>query len=87
MAEIANGIAKMERIGSASKAALKALFYDKAVTDFPEWYENRTFDQWFEFLREQSLVAEAEAGIRISVRGREFLKWRVEHGRSGPWFG
>ena len=69
------------------KTDLEAFIYDKAATNFPEWHENRTFDQWFEFLRAQVLVVEAEAGVNISVRGREFLKWRIEQGRSGPWFG
>ncbi len=73
--------------GPMPKAHLKGRFYDKAATNFPAWYENRTFEQWFEFLKGHTLVFEAEAGVDISARGREFLKWRVEQRRSGPWSG
>ena len=62
-------------------------FYDKAAADFPILYVGRTFDQWFAFLTAQRLVAEGDAGVGISVAGREFLQWRVNQGHSGPWHG
>ena len=62
-------------------------FYDKATADFPILHAGRTFDQWFAFLTAQRLVAEGDAGIGISVAGREFLQWRVNQGHSGPWYG
>ena len=63
------------------------VFYDKAAADFPMLYVERTFDQWFVFLTAQGLVAEGDAGVGISVAGREFLRWRVNQGHSGPWHG
>ena len=62
-------------------------FYDKAAADFPNLYVERTFDQWFAFLTTQRLVAEGDAGVGISVAGREFLQWRVNQGHSGPGHG
>ena len=62
-------------------------FYEKAAADFPLLYVERTFDQWFEFLTTQQLVANGDGGVRISVAGREFLQWRVTQGHSGPWHG
>ena len=62
-------------------------FYDKAAADFPNLYVGGTFDQWFAFLTTRRLVAEGDAGVGISVPGREFLQWRVNQGHSGPWHG
>ena len=62
-------------------------FYDKAAAEFPHLYIGRTFEQWFAFLTAQRLVAEGDAGVGISVAGREFLQWRVNQGHSGPWHG
>lgn len=76
-----------EQFAPTPKTTLKNLFYDKAVTGFPVMYENRPFDTWLGFLREQDLVDETAKGISLSLRGREFLKWRVGSGRSGPVFG
>lgn len=69
------------------KAKLKARFFDIAVTLYPEMYEHRTFDDWLGYLQHQTLIVETEKGVGISVRGREFLKWRVETGRPAPWLG
>ncbi|MCY4653131.1 MAG: hypothetical protein OXC95_08205 [Dehalococcoidia bacterium] len=66
---------------------LKLHFFDKAATDFPSLHSNRTFEQWYEFLKAYALVAPAGDSVQVSIRGREFLKWRVETGRSGPWVG
>ena len=67
------------------KDILRIYCYDFAVTQFPDWYKNRPFGQWLGYLKDYELVVEAEEGISISDRGREFLKWRMENGRSGPW--
>ena len=76
-----------EQAEPVPKATLKGHFYDKAVNDFAIWHANRTFDQWLEFLQRQTLVVDADAGVSISGRGVEFLKWRVGNRRVGPWFG
>ena len=70
-----------------SKATLEVNFYNKAVTDFPSLYRNRTFGQWLDFLLGRALVVDADAGVSISARGMEFLKWRVDNRRAVPWIG
>ena len=76
-----------EQFTPTPKDTLKNRFYDKAVTVFPMVYKNRSFDTWLGYLREQDLVDETAEGISLSVRGREFLKWRVGSGRPGPLIG
>lgn len=62
-------------------------FYDAAAADFPILHADRTFDQWLMFLTARRLVAEGDAGVGISLAGREFLQWRVNQGYSGPLYG
>jgi len=48
-------------------------FYVLASSQYPEWYGGYSFEQWLGFLRDQLLIREDAARIRITVRGREFL--------------
>ena len=70
-----------------TKDVLKTRFYDRAVSDYPLWHADRSFDQWYAFLIHQNFVAEENALVGISVAGRQFLQWRVTQGHSGPMFG
>ena len=70
----------------ASKMYLTINYYAPAVVAFPEYYKNRLFDVWFGFLQHSGLVVEDNVGIRITPRGREFLKWRVSNGRPDPLY-
>ena len=49
--------------------------------------ENYPFDRWFGFLRAYNLVLERDATVFITVAGREFLKYLVATGKSGPYHG
>lgn len=62
-------------------------FYDDARERYPTLYQNYTFEQWVAFLKSWMLVDETAAGFVITMGGREFLKWRVEVGRAGPFYG
>lgn len=56
-------------------------YYDAAVPGSPEIYPKYTFAQWFQFLKEQSLILEhAGDTIEITVRGKDFLKFMVHCG-------
>ena len=74
------------RAGTPTKESELQGFFFAATVDYPKLYENRSFQQWLGFLGAHFLLREEE-GIFITVRGREFLKWRVEEGRGGPYFG
>ncbi|MGH7559146.1 MAG: hypothetical protein ACREMD_15475 [Gemmatimonadota bacterium] len=62
-------------------------FYNDASKSFPELYGNYGFEDWLAFLKTAMLLEERAEGVVISMIGREFLKWRVEAGRAGPFHG
>lgn len=62
-------------------------FFDDARVRFPDIYRNYALDAWLRFLQSWLLVELRGDTIAISVAGREFLKWRIEAGRAGPFHG
>jgi hypothetical protein len=51
-------------------------FYDRAVTEYPENYQNYSFDQWLEFMQAQSLlIRHPSEMLEITWRGRDFLSY------------
>jgi hypothetical protein len=63
------------------------LFYDDAKSKFAAWYENYTFERWLGFLESHKLIQNSNGTLLISAAGREFLKYHVHTGRSGPNYG
>ena len=57
-------------------------FYDLAATINPTLYGQYSFDQWLIYMRSQSLTLQQDNIMYITIRGREFLKYLVETGRS-----
>jgi hypothetical protein len=57
-------------------------FYDGAVVQNPAFYAGYSFNQWVSFMRSYALVTDVGPDLAISVRGREFLKYLVETGKS-----
>ena len=70
-----------------TEAELKSRFYDTAVVNFPITYKDRAFGEWLGYLQRQALIIGKEERISLSLRGREFLKWRVDNGFPEPPFG
>lgn len=63
-------------------------FYTTAAEAYPKLYANYSFDEWLSFLANQMLILkDGSDAVMITVRGREYLKWRIENGRSGPYYG
>jgi hypothetical protein len=62
-------------------------FYDTAKQQTPEFYQNYPFEGWVAFLESFHLIERDQKTILLSKVGREFLKWRIEVGRAGPFFG
>jgi hypothetical protein len=75
------------RAPTATPSADVESFYRQAVEKYSKLYGDRTFQQWLTFLTSHILVLVNEQGITITVRGREYLKWRIEEGRTGPLWG
>lgn len=75
------------RAGTPTPETELESFFTGAAAEYPKAYENRTFEEWLGFLTAQLLVLETKEGVAITVRGREFLKWRVDEGRAGPYYG
>jgi hypothetical protein len=63
------------------------VFYEMGKTGFPDWYESYPFDRWLGFLQSFNLIAKQDSRTFISVAGREFLKYLVASGKSGPAYG
>jgi hypothetical protein len=57
-------------------------FYTSAAQTFPALYANYSFDQWFGYLRSQGLIREDGDAVSITIRGRDFLKFLIDEGRS-----
>lgn len=62
-------------------------FYEMGKKENPVWYENYPFDRWIGFLQSFNLVTKQNSCFFISVAGREFLKYLVAAGKSGPLYG
>ncbi len=62
-------------------------FYEMGKKDNPGWYENYPFDRWLGFLQSFNLVTKQNSHFFITVAGREFLKYLVAAGKSGPFYG
>lgn len=61
--------------------------YEAAKAEYPAWYENQPFERWLGFLRVFNLILERDSRVFITVAGREFLKYLVAAGKSGPYHG
>jgi hypothetical protein len=57
-------------------------YYTAAATADPHIYATYSFDQWLGYLRTQVLIREDGDVISITIRGREFLKYLIDNGRS-----
>lgn len=62
-------------------------FYEAAKAAYPAWYANYSPDQWLGFLRSFNFVGDRGSVAFITVAGREFLKYLVASGKSGPFHG
>ena len=54
--------------------------YDFAAAAYPVIYENFSYELWFGFLARLSLVLKDGDHARITVRGREFLRYLIAAG-------
>jgi hypothetical protein len=68
--------------GEALKRATIFGYYADAALDGPQMYSGYSFDKWLGFMRSELLLKEDGELIRITVKGRAFLKFLVEEGRT-----
>ena len=61
-------------------------FYSSAAEQYAKFYEKVDFGRWYGYLKARGLIREDPGGVTITVRAREYLKWRVDEGRSGPHY-
>lgn len=55
-------------------------YYEQAKSKLPDFYGSYTFENWLSFLQSQVLITQQNQKIAITVRGKEFLKYLIEHG-------
>src|SRR5205809_921626 len=67
--------------GAASAARLRP-FYDRAAVVYPEFYGTYSFDTYMGFLVARTLVLRRNGDFGITVKGRTYLMWRANHGKS-----
>jgi hypothetical protein len=82
-------IAALEYLNGHSPALREQMqpFYDDAASNYPRMYEHHDFKGWLDFMFSQVLIRQDKEELSITVRGREFLKWRLQEGRLGPYHG
>ena len=61
--------------------------YEAAKNEYPNFYQNYSFDQWLGFLKQMNLVTERDSRASITVAGREFLKYLIASAKAGPYHG
>jgi hypothetical protein len=57
-------------------------YYNHGVEQNPQFYAAYSFNSWYAFLKLEHLVIEQGDSVLITVRGREFLKYLIQNGRS-----
>jgi hypothetical protein len=57
-------------------------YYDKAVVAYPVVYQNYSFEQWLAYLRSQNVILQDGSVIQLTVRGKDFLRFLIQEGRS-----
>jgi hypothetical protein len=67
--------------GAASAARIRP-FYDRAAVVYPEFYGTYSFDAYMGFLVARTLVLRRNGDFGITVRGRTYLMWRANQGKS-----
>lgn len=76
-------VIQANRPGGVPRPQLEKLF-EKAKADFPELHEERTFDEWLEFMRHAVLLRVMEAAgvphYAATVRAGEFIKYLIDNG-------
>ncbi len=67
--------------GSLSREQI-AIHYTFAAAVYPLNYASYTFDNWLAYMRDRALLTESGTMIVILPKGRDFLKWLINTGRS-----
>jgi len=62
-------------------------YYDGARERFPDMYKTYTFENYMAFLESFLLVTRTGDKWNITKGGREFLKFMIDTGKSGPIYG
>jgi len=51
--------------------------YDQAAAKYSDFYATYAFEQWIEFLEREGLLEKNDGNVRITLVGREYLKYLV----------
>ena len=76
------GLTRLMEWGEVTIDNAREFFQSEAKDRFPQFYVDKTFDQWLGFLVEHRLVLRAAAKIEITELGKEFLKFLKERNYS-----
>jgi len=73
---------ELNRRGGILPIATIRAYYDQAVSDFSSEYAGSSFDAWLSFLSTNVLLFKHPSDmIEITIRGKDFLKYLLHHGR------
>jgi len=70
----------------SSKEEIKTSFYDVAVTKWPNYFTNYSYDEYLDFLKASNLMREENETLFINALGIEFLQYLTQTGKSGARF-
>ena len=86
----AGQVAALEHLNSRPLPAqledLKPL-YEIGARKYPDFFKAYDFRAWLRFLESWRLIQVTGQNVQITLEGHEYLKWRVETRRAGPFFG
>ena len=74
------------RLIGASKENIKTSFYDIAVTRWPNFFTNYSYDMYLGFLKASNLIREENEVLFITPFGMEFLQYLTNTGKSSAHF-
>ncbi|MBR0803594.1 hypothetical protein JQ636_08605 [Bradyrhizobium japonicum] len=68
--------------GGKTSRAESAAYFDQVKSEFPQFYEKNTFDEWVRYPISTGLITSTSDEIAITDFGEEFLKYIDEKGLS-----
>lgn len=70
-------LSRLKDYGKVSFAEVKVI-YDKAASDYPDFYKNYPFDRWIGFIKQTGLCIEDKEGLIPTPFNNGFLKYLFE---------
>lgn len=75
-------IKRLNELGGSAPLEIIKHYYDLGKSQFPQIYENYTFNDWQQFLVRSDLITVSDGRVVLTLEGREFYPYIVRRGYS-----